>query len=132
MPKMLEMTMPKGSGSGEECGDASGGRVERVEVARAIAPGDHVPGVQVLHRKAKRIKLNETVIIGGKTTNGNQVLNYVWRDQDIVKNNYDAEKKVCDPVAATGRSAPLPTMIDEGVLDEGEKMVESLPASAVI
>ena len=41
------------------------------------------------------------------------------------------KEKVCDPVAVTGRSVPLPTMID-GVLDEGEKMVESLPASAVI
>ena len=85
-PKMLEMTMPKGSGSGEECGDASGGRVERVEVARAIAPGDHVPGVQVLHRKAKRIKFDGTVIIGGKTTDRNQILNNVGRHQNIIKN----------------------------------------------
>jgi hypothetical protein len=42
------------------------------------------------------------------------------------------KEKVCDPVAVTGRSAPLPTMIDEGVRDDGDKMVESLPASAVI
>jgi hypothetical protein len=39
---------------------------------------------------------------------------------------------MCDPVAVTGRSAPLPTMIDEGVRDDGDKMLESLPASAVI
>ena len=93
MPKMLKMTMPKGSGSGEERGGASGGGVEQVEVARAIAPGDHVPGVQVLHRKAKRIKLNGTIIIGGKTTNGNQVLNYVWRDQDIVNERIKMPKR---------------------------------------
>jgi hypothetical protein len=42
------------------------------------------------------------------------------------------KEKVCDPVAVTGRSAPLPTMIDEGVRDDGDKMVESLPVSAVI
>ena len=90
---MLETMMPKGSGSGEEHGGTGGGGVERVEVARAIAPGDHVPGVQVLHRKAKRIKLNGTIIIGGKTTNGNQVLNYVWRDQDIVKNKITMWKR---------------------------------------
>jgi hypothetical protein len=39
---------------------------------------------------------------------------------------------MCDLVAVTGRSAPLPTMIDEGVKDDGEEMVESLPASAVM
>jgi hypothetical protein len=42
------------------------------------------------------------------------------------------KEKMCDPVAVTGRSAPLPTMIDEGVRDDGDKMLESLPASAVI
>ena len=87
--------MPKGSGSSEECGGAGGGGVERVEVARAIAPDDHVPGVQVLHRKAKRIKLNGTIIIGGKTTNGNQVLNNVRRDQDIIKNKITMWKRKC-------------------------------------
>ena len=83
---MPETTMPKGSGSGEERGGAGGGGVERVEVARAITPSDHVPGVQILHRKAKRIKFNRTVIIGGETTNENQILNNVGRHQNIVKN----------------------------------------------
>jgi hypothetical protein len=50
---------------------AGGWWVERVEVARAIAPGDHVPGLQILHRKAKRIKFNGTVVVGGKTTDRN-------------------------------------------------------------
>jgi hypothetical protein len=53
--------------------------MERVEVTGAIAPGDHVPGLQVLHRKAKRIKLDGAVIIGGKMTNRNQILNDVGR-----------------------------------------------------
>jgi hypothetical protein len=55
-------------------------------VTRTIAPGDHVPSVQILHRKAERIKLNGTVIVSGKTTNGNQILNNVGRHQNIVKN----------------------------------------------
>jgi hypothetical protein len=42
------------------------------------------------------------------------------------------KEKVCDPVAVTRRSAPLPTIIDEGVRDDGDKMVDSLPASVVI
>ena len=42
------------------------------------------------------------------------------------------KEKVCDPVAVTGRSAPLPTMIDEGVSDEGDEKEESVPASTVM
>ena len=85
--------MPKGSESGEERGGAGGGAVERVEVARAIAPGDHVPSVQVLHRKAKRIKFDGTVIIGGKTTDRNQILNNVGRHQNIVKNKIATQER---------------------------------------
>jgi len=70
-PKVTEMAMPKGGGCSEERRGVGGGCIERVEVTRAIAPGDHVPGLQILHRKAKRIKLNGAVIVGGKTTNGN-------------------------------------------------------------
>ena len=90
---MPETMMPKGSGSSEECGGAGGGGVERVEVARAIAPGDHIPSVQVLHRKAKRIKFDGTVIIGGKTTDRNQILNNVGRHQNIVKNKIATQER---------------------------------------
>jgi hypothetical protein len=41
-------------------------------------------------------------------------------------------KKTCDPVAVTGSKAPFPTMIDEGVIEEGGEMVESIPASEVM
>jgi hypothetical protein len=70
-PKVTETAMPKGGGCSEERRGVGGGCIERVEVTGAIAPGDHVPGLQILHRKAKRIKLNGAVIVGGKTTNGN-------------------------------------------------------------
>ena len=73
-PKVSETTMPKGGGCSDERGGAGrtvGRCIERVEVTEAIAPGDHVLGVQILHRKAKRIKLNGAIIISGKTTNGN-------------------------------------------------------------
>ena len=93
MPKMPEVMMPKRSGCGDECRGAGGGWIERVEVARAIAPGNHVPGVQILHRKAKRIKFNRTVIIGGETTNENQILNNVGRHQNIVKNKIAMQKR---------------------------------------
>ena len=71
--------MPKGCGCSEECGGAGGGCIEWVEVTGAIAPGDHVPGLQILHRKAKRIKVDGAVIIGGNMTNRNQILNDVGR-----------------------------------------------------
>ena len=66
--------------------------MERIEVARAIAPGDHVPGLQILHRKAKWIKFNGTVIVGGEATNGNQILNNIGRHQNIVKNKITMRK----------------------------------------
>ena len=71
---MTETLMPKGGGCSEEGGGAGGWCIERVEVAGAIAPGDHVPGLQILHRKTKQIKFDGAIIIGGKTTNGNQFL----------------------------------------------------------
>jgi hypothetical protein len=88
--------------------------------------------VQILHRKAERIKLNGTVIVSGKTTNGNQILNNVGRHQNIAKNKIAMRerKKIYDPVAVTGSCAPLPTMI--GVKDDGGEMVERSPVSAVM
>ena len=44
-PKMTETTMPKRGGCSDEGGGTGGGWEERVEVAGAIAPGDHVPGL---------------------------------------------------------------------------------------
>jgi hypothetical protein len=78
--------MPNGGGCSEERGGAGGRGTKRVEIAGAIAPGDHVLGLQILHKKAKWIKFNRTIIISGKTTNGNQILNNVGRHQNIVKN----------------------------------------------
>jgi hypothetical protein len=34
------------------------------------------------------------------------------------------KEKLCDPVAVTGRSAPFPTTIDEGVSEEGDEKEE--------
>jgi hypothetical protein len=44
-PKMAKTPMPNRGRCCDEGGGAGGGWEERVEVARAIAPGDHVPGV---------------------------------------------------------------------------------------
>jgi hypothetical protein len=81
--------MPKGGrGSSGSEGGGAGGRwnEERVKVTRTIAPGDHAPGLKILHRKTKRIKLNGTVVISGKAANGNQILNNARSDKNIRKN----------------------------------------------
>ena len=42
------------------------------------------------------------------------------------------KEKMDDPVAVTGSKAPLPTIIEEGVKEEGGEILESLPASDVM
>ena len=58
--------------------------MKRVEVATAIAPDDHILSVKILHRKAKGVKFNRTVIIYGETVNGNKVFNERWGHNDII------------------------------------------------
>ena len=81
MTEVTKAAMPEGGGG---CCDSEGGSTswrwtkEWVEVTRAIAPGDHALCLKVLHREAKRVKFNGTIIISGETTYGNQILNNVW------------------------------------------------------
>jgi hypothetical protein len=82
---MTETTMPQGRRHGEGGCAAGGGREERVEVTRAIAPGDHAPCLKILHREAKRVKLDRTVIINSEAANGNQVLNNAGGHKNIIK-----------------------------------------------
>jgi hypothetical protein len=80
MSKMTEATMPEGGGRCDGSEDSSGaGRCWEgwVEVTRAIAPGDHALCLKVLHREAKWVKLNVTIIISSETTYENQILNNV-------------------------------------------------------
>lgn len=67
--KMPETMMPKGGECRDECGGASGWQIEWVEVTQAITPDDHMPSMQVLHRMANSIKLNEAITIDGETMN---------------------------------------------------------------
>jgi hypothetical protein len=40
-----------------------------VERPQAITLGDHVPGREILHKKAKRVKLHRTSIVSSKAVN---------------------------------------------------------------
>jgi hypothetical protein len=83
---MTETTTPQGRCHSNGGCAAGGGREERVEVTRAIAPGDHVPSLKIFHRKTKGIKLDRTIVINGKTTNRNQILNNARGHENIIKN----------------------------------------------
>ncbi len=68
---MTQMTVPKSGGSGEEAvGGAGGsGSWKSVEFPVAIATKNHAPGLKVLNRETKFIKLNGTFIVASKLTN---------------------------------------------------------------
>jgi hypothetical protein len=71
---MTKAAVPKRSwrcGGGEGSGGAGWCWKERVEVTRAIAPGDHAPCLKVLHRKVKWVKFNGAIIISNETMNRN-------------------------------------------------------------
>jgi hypothetical protein len=80
--------MPKCGGSSSKKGTwrGRGWRGSKwIERSGAIAPGDHGPGPEVLHRKTKRVKFDETIVIGGELTHRDKVFYYLGRNKDIVK-----------------------------------------------
>ena len=86
LAEVSETTMPQ---CGGQSSDGKGARsrwqpLKRVEVATSIAPDDHVLGVKILHRNAKGVKFNRTVIIDGEMANGNKVFNERWGHNDII------------------------------------------------
>ena len=84
---MTKATMPEGGGGSDQESQTgrSGWRQQMVEIARTIAPGNHAPGVKILHRRTKWIKLDRTITINGKVTNLNQVFHYLWSDKNVLK-----------------------------------------------
>ena len=75
---MTEATVPEGDGGGGEQGVSSSWKVQWVERPGAIAPDDHFPGQEILHRTTRRVKLHRAIVIGSELTNRNKILNK-WR-----------------------------------------------------
>ena len=71
---MTEATVPEGGGGGGDQGVSSSRKVQRVERPRAIAPDDHFPGQDILHRTTRRVKLHRTIVIGSELTNSTEQL----------------------------------------------------------
>jgi hypothetical protein len=111
--------MPNGGGCSEERGGAGGRGTKRVEIAGAIAPGDHVLGLQILHRKAKRIKLDGAVIVDGKMTNGNKFLIMLGDTKTLSRTRLRCGKeKACDPTAVT--------VIVDGKMMDGNQILNNV------
>ena len=70
-------------GEGARLKNSVGG--EGVEGSGTVAPGDHVPGTEVLHRKTKRVKLYGNRVVNGKLSNRDKVLDDIWSNKNNTK-----------------------------------------------
>jgi hypothetical protein len=61
------------------------GPVHHVHGPWAIALGDHVLHREILHRKAKLVKLRRTPIVSGKTMNKQKILNNIRINKVIIR-----------------------------------------------
>lgn len=89
MAGVPKVAMPdRGGSTGEECvGSERRHRwMEGVERPQAIAPGDHVPGTKILHREAKRVKFNGTLIVSSELAHRYERLNNIRSNKNIIKN----------------------------------------------
>jgi hypothetical protein len=74
--------LERGSGPCDEGGSREAQGVER---PRAIAPDDHVPGLEILHRATSGVKFNREIIVGSELAHICQILNKIWGNQNIIK-----------------------------------------------
>jgi hypothetical protein len=102
MSRMANAAMPSCGGDGGNMGTGHRGTcwsIENVEGLEAIVPGDHAPGMKILHRKAKRVKFDRTFGIRSKPPNWNEVLNNIGGDKNVINikgTRYDGVARSCD------------------------------------
>ena len=79
---MTKALVPHGGGDGEvgvgDAGECGGG--EGVEVTVTIAAKDLAPGLEVLYRKAKGVKLNGNEVVTGELPNREEITDYGWNN----------------------------------------------------
>jgi hypothetical protein len=59
--------------------------VQGVQSPGAIAPGDHVLSLHILHRATNKAKLNRAIVVDSKLVNVNNIFNNLWRHKNIMK-----------------------------------------------
>jgi hypothetical protein len=93
-------------------GNKRGGsrKLQRVQRPRAIAPDDHSPGLEILHRTTSGIKFNRTIVVRGKLANINKILNKVRETRMLLRVKGPGSRAV--QVVVTGSKEP--TTIEEG------------------
>jgi hypothetical protein len=82
--RVTETTMPERRGGADDKGVGDSGEAQGVQRSGTIAPCDLVPCQQILHRATRWVKLDST-IVNGKLANGDQILNKLWRNKNIIK-----------------------------------------------
>lgn len=59
--------------------------MDGVERPRAITPDDEPPSKQILHREAKRVKLNGSRVVSSKLVNKHKTLNNIRCHKNVLK-----------------------------------------------
>jgi hypothetical protein len=113
-------------------GNKRGGsrKLQRVEQPRAIAPDDHSPGLEILHRTTSGIKFNRTIVVRGKLANINKILNKVRETRMLLRVKGPGSRAV--QVVVTGSKEPLPTTIEEGEGYRGSDAEDRVPVAEVM
>lgn len=65
--------------------ESSRREAQGVEGSRAITSDDFPPSRKILHITTKGVKLHGTVVIRGKLANGNEIINKVRKNKNIIK-----------------------------------------------
>jgi hypothetical protein len=88
-----------------------------VQLVRTIVPDDHIPGLEVLHRDAIRVKFNRNKIVSCKAVDRYKILNDIRRNQNIIKIVGMIERRKVS-MSSGGNRKPRP-IIDDGALRGG-------------
>jgi hypothetical protein len=119
---VVETTMPSGWGrSGHKSADPGWRRwkFQGVEGPWTVTAKKGTPGAQVLHRNTKGVKFDGDKIISGELSKRKKIFD------DVRSNKYIVEVKGTEEGGvprADYREAPLPTIMEEGKEEDGDKV----------
>ena len=74
-----------GGGDGHRSRPVGAGAKEWVEAIEASGDQEHLPRAKILHNETIRVKFNRAQIVASKLPNGNEICDYVWRNEDVAE-----------------------------------------------